>query len=96
MYLTGIESTDSATTCAFMIHLYIPDSTPEDIANTIAAQLEDMHIQGIQTSPAQLQTTMTVDSFTNTHTTPPSSTTSPLRPAPTYPRSTSKEPLTHT
>jgi hypothetical protein len=66
MHLTGVHSTDSATTSAFMIHFYIPDSKLDDIDNIIAAQLEDMHKQGIQTSLAQLQTTMIVHSFTNT------------------------------
>ena len=66
LYLTGVHSTDSAMTSAFMIHLYIPDSKPNDITNIIAAQLEDMHKQGIQTSSAQIHTTMTIESFTNT------------------------------
>ena len=61
-----MHSTDSATTSAFTIHLYIPDSTPGDITNVIAAQLEDMHKQGIYTSPARLQNMMTVDSMLNT------------------------------
>jgi len=70
MYLTGVHSTDSATTSAFIIHLYILESRPNDITNIIAAQLEDMHKQGMQTSHAQLQNMMTVDSVSNTfHTT---------------------------
>ena len=67
IYLTGVHSTDSATTSAFMIHLYIPKSTPYDIANIIAAQLENMHKQGIHTSSTQLHTTITIGAFTNTH-----------------------------
>jgi hypothetical protein len=47
MYLTGVHSTDSATTSAFMIRLYLPESTPDDISNIIAAQLQDMHKQEI-------------------------------------------------
>ena len=50
LYLAGVHSTDSATTSAFMIHLYISESTPNDITNITAAQLEDMRNQGIQTS----------------------------------------------
>ena len=50
----------SATTSAFTIHFYIPESTPNDITNVIAAQLGDMHKQEIQTSSDQLQNTMTV------------------------------------
>ena len=51
MYLTGVHSTDSATTNAFTIYLYIPESITQNITNVIAAQLEEMHKQGIQTSP---------------------------------------------
>ena len=50
-YLTGVNSADSATTSAFTVHLYIPELTPDNIANIIAAQLKDMQEQGIQTSP---------------------------------------------
>jgi len=67
LYLTGVHSTDSATTSAFTIHLYIPKSASHDITNIVAAQREDMHKQGIHNSPAQLQTTMIVDSMTNTY-----------------------------
>jgi hypothetical protein len=35
MYLTGVNSIDSATTSAFMIYIYLPDLTPEDITNII-------------------------------------------------------------
>jgi hypothetical protein len=59
-YLTGVHSADSATTSAFTVHLYIPESTPDDITNIIAAQLEDMQKQGIQTSPDHLGTIMTI------------------------------------
>ena len=45
----------------------ITESTSDNITNIIAAQLEDMHKQGILTSPTHLQITTTVDSFTNTH-----------------------------
>ena len=61
--------TDSATTGAFTIHLYIPESTPRDITNIIAVQMEDVHKQGIQTSPDQLQTTMTVGPVTDAYNT---------------------------
>jgi len=52
-----------------MIHLYVPDATSDDIVNIIAAQLDDMHNQGIHTSSAQLHATMTIDSFTDIHNT---------------------------
>jgi len=66
IYLTGVHSTDSATTSAFTIHLYIPESTPNDITNIIAAQLEDMRKQEIHTSSAQLQNMTTIDTMKNT------------------------------
>ena len=47
MYLTGLHSTESTTISAFIIHLYVPDVTLDDITNNIAAQLKDMHNQGI-------------------------------------------------
>jgi hypothetical protein len=43
MYLTGVHSTYSATTSALMIHLYISESTPDDITNIIAGELENMN-----------------------------------------------------
>ena len=49
--LTGVHSEDSATTSAFTVYLYIPEPTPDDTTNIIAAQLGDMQKQGIQTSP---------------------------------------------
>jgi hypothetical protein len=42
MYLTGVYSTDSATTSAFLIHIYIPEATPEDIITIISRQLKEM------------------------------------------------------
>ncbi len=41
LYLTGVHSTDSATSIAFMINIYLPDSTPKDIIYLLAAQLDD-------------------------------------------------------
>ena len=66
MYLTGVHSTNPSTTSAFMPHLYIPESTPNDITNIIATQLVEMHTQGIQTFLAHLHNMMIVDSITNT------------------------------
>ena len=53
-------------TSAFITHLYILESTPNDIINIIAAQLEDMRKQGIHTFPDQLLNMMTVDTMKNT------------------------------
>jgi hypothetical protein len=42
MYLTGVSSTDSATTSAFLVYIYISESTSDDIDNIILMQLNDM------------------------------------------------------
>ncbi len=47
LYLTGVYSTDSTTTSAFLIHIYIPKATPEDITNKISMQLNEMQKEGI-------------------------------------------------
>ena len=49
-----------------MIHLYIPESTPNDIINIIATQPKGMRKQGIHTSPDQLQNMMTFDNVNTT------------------------------
>jgi hypothetical protein len=66
LYLTGVYSTESATANAYIGHLYIPESTPADIANIMAAQLEDVQKQGIQTSLKRIHNIMTVDPMTDT------------------------------
>jgi hypothetical protein len=66
MYLTGVHSTDSATISAFIIHIYLPDSIPEDIINIIAAQFDDMQKEGMQTFHDQLHSTMTADAISDT------------------------------
>jgi hypothetical protein len=65
--LTGVHSTDSMTTSAFMIHLLIPEPTSDVTINIVAAQLEDMIKQGIHTSPEQLHQMITVDNMNNTY-----------------------------
>jgi hypothetical protein len=35
MYLTDVYSTDSPITSAFLIYIYIPKATPNDITNII-------------------------------------------------------------
>jgi len=51
MYLTGVYSTDWATTSAFLIHIYTLDTTPEDIVNIISRQLKEMQ-GGVIPNPA--------------------------------------------
>ena len=48
------------------MHLYIPESTLEDITNIIAAQLEEMQKQGKQTSPDHLGKLMTIGPIMDT------------------------------
>jgi len=42
MYLTGVYSTNSATTSVFLVYTYIPEATSDDIANIISMQLNDI------------------------------------------------------
>jgi hypothetical protein len=65
-YLTGVHSTDSPTTSAFTVHLYIPEPTPDAINSIIAAQLGEMQKQGIHTSPDQLENQMTIEPIMET------------------------------
>jgi hypothetical protein len=67
MYLTRVHSTDFATTSAFLIYHYIPDSIANDIVNILTTQLDEMKYHGAQTSSDNLNTTMTLDSLTDTH-----------------------------
>jgi hypothetical protein len=67
MYLLGDHSTDSATTSARLIYLYIPDSISDNIGNIISGQLDEMQKLGAQTSSDNLNNTMPVDPITDTH-----------------------------
>ena len=57
LYLTGVYSTDSSTTSAFLIHIYIPETTPEDIITVILRQLQEMQRGGILNQRKTYQTT---------------------------------------
>ena len=48
------------------MHLYIPESTPDDITNIITAQPEDMQKQGIHTSLDHLGDIMTIGPILDT------------------------------
>jgi len=65
LYLTGVHSTDSATTGTFTVNIYLLDSTLEDITNLLASQLDDMQKEGIHTSSKHLHIIVTVDATTN-------------------------------
>jgi hypothetical protein len=67
LYLTRDHSNYSATARAFLIYVYIPDPSGDDIVDIITAQLDEMQKLGIQTSSDNLNTTMTVDPVTDTH-----------------------------
>jgi hypothetical protein len=54
LYLTSVQSTDSATSTAFVVNIYIPESTLEDIINILAAQLDDMQREGVHISSEHL------------------------------------------
>jgi len=64
-YLTGVHSTDSATTCAFLFYIYILEATSDDIAYILTKQLAEMQKSGIL-SPTDIYTnTMTVHPLTD-------------------------------
>ncbi len=62
--LERVHSTDLATTSAFMIHVYIPDSTPDIILNLISGQLTDMQKVRAPTTAEHLNKIMTADPIT--------------------------------
>ena len=67
LYFRGVHSTDTATTSAFMVYIYIPDSSANDIVNILSEQLDEMQKEGAQTSSDNLNNTMTMDPLTDTH-----------------------------
>ena len=79
MYLTGVYSTDSSTTIAFMYYIYIPEATTDDIANIIYVQLNEMQRAGALNTENDHTCTMTVHPILDTHLTPSSTTIDSLR-----------------
>ncbi len=75
LYLTRVHSTGSSTDSAFMVHIYLPDSSTEDRVNLVVAQLDEMQKAGAHTSSANITTTMIVGTRTSTYLTnePPAS-----------------------
>ena len=70
MYLIGVYSKESATTSAFLIHIYIPEATPDDISTIITMQLNDMQKAGILNPAESFTGTMMVHPLVDTrHTT---------------------------
>jgi hypothetical protein len=67
LYLTGVYSTDSATTSAFVIYIYIPEATPSDITSIITMQLIEMQKMGILNPADNFTDNMTTHSLLDTH-----------------------------
>jgi len=67
LYLTGVYSNDSATTSAFLIYIYIPEATPEDISNILYQQLEEMKQQNILSPTDTYINSVTAHPLTDTH-----------------------------
>ncbi len=60
VYLTCVYSTDSATPRTFLVYIYIPEATSDDIANIISMQLDDMQKNGALNSEDNHTSSMTI------------------------------------
>jgi len=67
LYLTGVYSTNSATTSAFLIHIYIPEATPNGISSIITMQLNEMQKMGILNPADNSKDIMIVHPLVDTH-----------------------------
>ena len=67
LYLIGVYSTDSATFSAFLIHIYIPKATPDDISSIITMQLNQMQKIGIFNPADNFTNIMIVHPLVDTH-----------------------------
>jgi hypothetical protein len=67
LYLTGVYSTDSATTTAFLVYVYIPGATIDAIANIISVKLNEMQKAGAFNPTDDHTCTMTVHPLRDTH-----------------------------
>jgi hypothetical protein len=63
-YRTGTRSTNSPTTSAFMVYIYIPDSTTYTMIQLLSARFDSMQTEGLHASSAHLDTAMTLDPIT--------------------------------
>jgi hypothetical protein len=66
LYLIRVHVMDSPTTSAFVIHVYIPDTTPNTINSRISAKLDEIRKNGAPTSSEHIAMTMAVESNMNT------------------------------
>ena len=67
LYLTGVYSNDTATTSAFLIYIYVPEATPEDISNILYQQLKEMQQQNILSPTDTYVNSITAHPLTDTH-----------------------------
>jgi len=67
MYLTCVYSADSATTSAFVVYIYIPEATADEIANILSMQLDEMERNGAINSVDNHTSSVTVHLLTDTH-----------------------------
>jgi len=67
MYLTGVYSTYSSTTNAFLVYICIIEATSDDIANIISMQLNDMQKAGVLNIADDSTGTMTAHPLLDTH-----------------------------
>ncbi len=60
---------DSTASNAFMIHIYLPESTTNKIVSLVSSHLEIMQKEGSLDPSEALHSTMSVDAATNIHAT---------------------------
>jgi hypothetical protein len=67
LYLTCAYSTDSATSSAFLIYIYILEATADDIVNILPTQLDEMERNGALSSVDNHTSSMPVHPLIDTH-----------------------------
>ena len=67
MYLTGVYSTNSATTSAFLVYIYIPNATTDDIVSIIFVQPNEMQKASALNPADDYTCTMTAQLQLDTH-----------------------------
>jgi len=74
LYLTCVYSNESATTSAFLLYIYIPKASSDDIANILSMELDEIQRNGELNPTNNHKSSMTVHP-SRTHTKSPISTT---------------------
>ena len=67
LYLTGVNSDDSAKTSSFLLYMYIPEATADDISTILSKQLEEMQKNGALSPTDNNTSSMTAHPLTDTH-----------------------------